>query len=546
MYSRSSFTELYKLQLDDSSDLKLRIIEVASYCATQKMNDESGSTTNSVDNDDNVDNNNDTIAADADADAATVFDVNLSYHGKHWTIPVSSSTTGLALYRATLRVCFNIKNENENENTNTNDADTDNIGSSSSSSGDEMIKLLFKGKRITSDPDTFPLMGCLPQTTMAMTTKKKLPKIIVMATNRSMIEALSQKRSDPLIRGFEKEQQILDKRKSAHGHNTNASSSVLLSSTSSGTKYWTQGGVTTVVEAIAQQDREYKFVKLKSCTKHAFGHHPTTTASSHVTTVAPHEFQARALLERLVTDPGVVAIMQTRELVVNTLSEMDPIDDRLMHKLQRDHGDHSCLLGYNTNHGLAIAIKLRTDDHVHTFRPYPQLVATLLHELSHNWIGDHSLLFWTNFAHMRIEYLYTHGRLRNSYGTPSVYKLAGVTAQQLDTIFETIMTELVLDMRQHGLHPTMIVGPIRQRIQQLERKEQENPPQQLPQTGGYRLGGGGGSSSSSRSTPIGNDEDATMVSSSSLSARELALAAAERRATEQQKKHTETTHDHKQ
>merc|ERR1711865_82349 len=197
------------------------------------------------------------------------------------------------------------------------------------------------------------------------------------------------------------------------------------------------------------------------------------------------------------------------ELVVNTLSEMDPIDDRLMHKLQRDHGDHSCLLGYNTNHGLHIAIKL-----------------------SHNWIGDHSLLFWTNFAQMRIEYLYTHGRLRNSYGTPTVYKLAGLTAKQLDTIFETIMTELVLDMRQHGLHPTMIMGPIRQRIQQLERKEQENPPQQLPQTGGYRLGVGGGGSSSIRSTQIGNDKDATMVSSSSLSARELALAAAER-ATEQ-------------
>merc|ERR1711865_1351005 len=192
------------------------------------------------------------------------------------------------------------------------------------------------------------------------------------------------------------------------------------------------------------------------------------------------------------TDPGVVAIMQERELVVNTLSEMDPIDDRLMHKMQRDHGDHSCLLGYNTNHGLHIAIKLR-NDHVHDFRPYPQLVATLLHELSHNWIGDHSLLFWTNFAQMRIEYLYTHGRLRNSYGTPTVYKLAGLTAKQ------------------------------------LERKEQENPPQQLPQTGGYCLGGGGGSSSSS-STQIGNDKDATIVSSSSLSARELALAAAERRA----------------
>eukprot|EP00957_Ditylum_brightwellii_P180316 13736496-Ditylum_brightwellii.AAC.1 len=87
----------------------------------------------------------------------------------------------------------------------------------------------------------------------------------------------------------------------------------------------------------------------------------------------------------LASDPGVIAVMKECELVVNALGEMDPIDDRLM---QKHKADGACLLGYNTNHGLRIDIKLRTDD-LQGFRPYPQLVSTQIHELSHNWVGEH-------------------------------------------------------------------------------------------------------------------------------------------------------------
>merc|ERR1712183_979618 len=96
----------------------------------------------------------------------------------------------------------------------------------------------------------------------------------------------------------------------------------------------------------------------------------------------------------------------------------DPIDDRIMRKMQREHGNNSCLLGYNTNRGLRIDIKLRTDD-LNDFRPYPELVRTLIHELSHNWVGDHNLLFWTNYAQMRTEYLYAHKALRRGAAAAS-------------------------------------------------------------------------------------------------------------------------------
>ena len=65
---------------------------------------------------------------------------------------------------------------------------------------------------------------------------------------------------------------------------------------------------------------------------------------------APHASEARRLLERLKTSPGIVVILRSRELVVGTLGEMDPVDDRIMQMMQLEGGE--CLLGYNTNRGL--------------------------------------------------------------------------------------------------------------------------------------------------------------------------------------------------
>merc|ERR1712224_799231 len=215
---------------------------------------------------------------------------------------------------------------------------------------------------------------------------------------------------------------------------------------------------------------------MKACTDHSFGHRSTEST--------PDAFKAMELLEKLSTDPGIVAIMKERELVVGTLGEMDPIDDRIMMKTEAHGG---CLLGYNTNRGLRIDIKLRTDD-LSGFRHYTELVSTLIHELSHNWVGDHNLLFWTNHAQMRAEYLFTHARLRNSaviVRGKKTAELAGLNERALENVYELIMSELVGEMGQHGLHPNMIAGPIRQRVQELEEETRRLESQQ-----GHRLGGG--------------------------------------------------------
>jgi hypothetical protein len=326
------------------------------------------------------------------------------------------------------------------------------------------VKLLLKGKRISKD-------GCDPVFS-EVPTNNKPPKLIVLATSAVVAQEIASKKSDPTIRGFD--QESLTKAKSQQP------------------QHWGDG---------MQQDKNYKFCRFQACTWQSFGHRPCEST--------PHDFAARELLDRLATDPGVVAVMKERELVVGTLGEMDPIDDRIMQKKQQQVRG-ACLLGYNTNGGTRIDIKLRTDD-LQDFRPYPELMATLLHELSHNWVGEHNLLFWTNYAQMRAEYLYTHARLRSTANLvkgKTTAELAGLDKAKLENVFAFIMHELVREMGQHGLHPNMIAEPIRQRIQELEASY----------SSGQRLGGGGGNDSGNVSTDGGGG-----------SARERALAAAERR-----------------
>ncbi len=335
------------------------------------------------------------------------------------------------------------------------------------------LKLICQGKRVQEDENPLPFRK----------TNKSALKILVMSTSRNVVADLSTQRSDPTIRGFDQEK-----------HNQAASGS----SKSTLASLWGPN----------QQDRNYKFCRFEACTWQSFGHRPTDTT--------PHAFRAMQLLEMLAMDPGIVAVMKERELVVGTLGEMDPIDDRIMQTVQQQGaGAGTCLLGYNTNAGTRIDIKLRTED-LKSFRPYPELVTTLLHELSHNWVGDHNLLFWTNFAQMRAEYLTKHRAMQsNLENGKTTAEVAGIHPQILDNIPETILKELVVDMAPHGLHPAMIEAPIRQRCHELE--------QQFLQ--GKTLGG------------------TTTSTSGSLSARERALAAAEQRRKQQEETNDENGSD---
>ena len=65
------------------------------------------------------------------------------------------------------------------------------------------------------------------------------------------------------------------------------------------------------------------------------------------------------MLLKLSTDPAILRILAERRWTVGALGEMDPVDDRLAEKT---HSQGKCLLGYNTNHGARIDVRLRNFD----------------------------------------------------------------------------------------------------------------------------------------------------------------------------------------
>jgi hypothetical protein len=279
----------------------------------------------------------------------------------------------------------------------------------------------------------------------------KKNKILILASSTKSVQELNTKRSDPTVRGFDQEipKKTIQKN-TAWGPDT-------------------------------AQNKNFKFCRFQACTWQSFGHR----AGSQT----PHAFEAMQLLERLATDPGVVAIMEERELVVGTLGEMDPIDDRLKQKHQ---AKGSCLLGYNTNAGARIDVKLRPDS-LQGFLPYRDIVSTLIHELSHNWVSEHDLLFWTNFGQMRVEYLHRHAMMAAS-GTlvngKTTTELAGVNLPNgMESIADFVMKELQKDMAQHGLHAQMIAPAIMERCQQLTQQFEKSERGQ--RVGGVGVGGGG-------------------------------------------------------
>jgi hypothetical protein len=225
------------------------------------------------------------------------------------------------------------------------------------------VRLLHKGKQLAAEAPLGDLAG----------------KVMVIATVAASIADLNAARADPTLRGFENEDRSAARRKAE----ADALQPAALAA-----------GCSMVWRSA--QDPRYRFSRIEAVGWQNFGTRPGSST--------PHQFAARDLLDKLATDPGVVVCVRARELVVGTLGEMDPIDDRLKLSLQQQGGD---LLGYNTNHGMRIDLKLRTDD-LAGFMPYPALAETLLHELCHNWVGPHNKMFWTLFAQMRVEYLHAH------------------------------------------------------------------------------------------------------------------------------------------
>eukprot|EP00586_Coscinodiscus_wailesii_P020318 CAMPEP_0172500164 /NCGR_PEP_ID=MMETSP1066-20121228/135286_1 /TAXON_ID=671091 /ORGANISM="Coscinodiscus wailesii, Strain CCMP2513" /LENGTH=389 /DNA_ID=CAMNT_0013274267 /DNA_START=15 /DNA_END=1184 /DNA_ORIENTATION=+ len=334
------------------------------------------------------------------------------------------------------------------------------------------LKLLHKGKVISQTSIPNASQQAFPK---GITTKSA--KIMVMATSDEKVTELNSSHSDPTIRGFENE-------KTKPGPSKNDS---------------------TWGPAATGQHRQYKFCKFVPCTWQSFGHR---TGSK-----TPHAFKALALLEKLATDPGIVAIMTERELVVNTLGEMDPVDDRIMQKKQESG---ACLLGYNTNSGLRIDVRLRTKD-LNGFLPYNDIAATLIHELSHNWVAEHNALFWSNYGQMRVEYLHKHATLASSgyyVDGKTTAEVAGVEKEVytrgMQGVFESVAADVKREVLAHGVPVEMVLPAIRARCEEIG---DENC---FGVEGGQRVGGG---------DSVDNERNR----------RELVLAAAERRARENRK-----------
>ncbi|KAL0301748.1 UNVERIFIED_CONTAM: hypothetical protein Sradi_6451600 [Sesamum radiatum] len=99
----------------------------------------------------------------------------------------------------------------------------------------------------------------------------------------------------------------------------------------------------------------------------------------------PPASRALELLQRLASDPGIVAIMNKHRWRVGILTEMAPVGYVGV--------SPKCILGFNKNHGEEISLRLRTDD-LKGFRKYESIKKTLLHELAHMVFGEHDSNFY--------------------------------------------------------------------------------------------------------------------------------------------------------
>ena len=148
---------------------------------------------------------------------------------------------------------------------------------------------------------------------------------------------------------------------------------------------------------------------------------------------------------KLAHDPAIVRIMKEREWRVGLLAELDPIDDRHAEKME---GEGKRLLGYNTNAGAQIHVRLRTED-LGGFLPYPALIDTLLHELAHNEVGPHNEQFWHLFCQLKADYLRTHLALAKRgdlFNGRSGLQLAGAGEEAKD-VRSSVLAALQRDRR---------------------------------------------------------------------------------------------------
>jgi len=189
-------------------------------------------------------------------------------------------------------------------------------------------------------------------------------KLMLMATSAHDSTFVRNNRADPLVKGFkEEERDEKSRQKRARAAAISAW----------GTK----------------QDLKYRFNSIKAEFKYS----------------SPSPYDAEKLLQKLATDPGIIDIMKSRSFEVGILTEMSPAEAQ--DRMAKKGTPGMDLLGYNQNSGEMIVLRLRTDN-TKGFRPYHDLINTLIHELTHNVISPHDASFWKLFGELKAQYMKFH------------------------------------------------------------------------------------------------------------------------------------------
>eukprot|EP00913_Durusdinium_trenchii_P018538 g17420.t1 len=218
----------------------------------------------------------------------------------------------------------------------------------------ENCKLISKGKMLRPDNETL---------TVAEAGLRAGSKVMLVASSAKDISFVQSSRADPLVKGFaEEERDEQSRRKRARA-----------ALSAWGTK----------------QDSEFNFGSIKAEFKYS----------------EPPPYEAERLLQRLATDPGIIEIMKTRKFKVGVLTEMSPVEAQ--ERMAKRGTPNMDLLGYNQNFGGMIVLRLRTDT-LKGFRPYHDLINTLIHELTHNVWGPHDHNFWKLFGELKAQYMKFH------------------------------------------------------------------------------------------------------------------------------------------
>lgn len=130
--------------------------------------------------------------------------------------------------------------------------------------------------------------------------------------------------------------------------------------------------------------------------------------------LSPPPEKALALMHRLASDPGIVAIMKKYKWQVGVMSELAPEGYVGV--------SPKCLLGFNKNRGQEISLRLRTDD-LQGFRKYESIKMTLLHELAHMVHDEHDENFHAldkllNREVATLDWTHGHGHTLSGFGPP--------------------------------------------------------------------------------------------------------------------------------